>query len=150
TDRASDAERIIQARLDGGLYGPENDPFVAGAYQCALMFLGRGDFDRDVAELSYTDTFPKRRALTALMLRRNAAGFDRVLAGKRPEPDAIDSFLSGRLMARVYRALAPELTAVDVDAPASVRYWQCGLLRDDYLIHRSSILAGPPATQPAK
>ena len=149
TDKASTAERIIRARLQPRTRAGEIDPFAAGTYQCALMILGADDVEQDVIRLSRADLFPKRRALTALMLRGHPAGLDRMLADKLPDPERIDSYLSGRLIARVVRALRPDLAGVDLDAPVSVRYWQCRLLRDDYLIHRSSLTAPPaPATSP--
>ena len=61
----------------------------------------------------------------------------------RPVPnhaEAIDSFLTGRGLAEVYGTVAPSLSAFDHDAPAHVRYFQCRILRDDYLIHRRAIL----------
>jgi len=103
------------------------------------MILGADDVEADVVRLSRADLFPKRRALTALMLRRKPLGLDRMLADRLPDPEQIDSYMSGRLMARVVRALYPQLTAVDLDAGALVRYWQCRLLRDDYLIHRGRL-----------
>jgi len=139
TDKASTAEQIVRARLYPPGYPVEPDPFVAGTYQCALMILGAGGFEEDVIRLSRADLFPKRRALTALMMAGDPTGLDRMLAEKLPDPERIDSYLSGRLMARVVRALAPTLTGVDLDAPVAVRYWQCRLLRDDYLIHRQSL-----------
>jgi len=139
TQRASEVRELIEARLRGGLYGPERDPFVAGSYQCALMVLGRRDFADDIRILCYSDTFPKRRALVALLLGGDPEGFDRVLAGRDFDPAEADSYLTGRLMARVYAAVAPELPAFYVEAPAAVRHWQCQVLRDYYLIHRSSL-----------
>ncbi len=140
TGRAGEVCRLIEARLRGGLYGPERDPFVAGSYCCALVILGRRDFARDIRTLSYSDTFPKRRALTALLLAGDPEGFDRVLAAVEFDPAEADSYLTGRLMARVYAAVAPELPPFYLAGPAAVRYWQCRVLRDYYLIHRSSLL----------
>jgi len=138
-DKASQAEQIIRGRLHPTGHRTEQDPFAAGTYQCALMILGADDVEADVVRLSRADLFPKRRALTALMLRRKPLGLDRMLADRLPDPEQIDSYMSGRLMARVVRALYPQLTAVDLDAGALVRYWQCRLLRDDYLIHRGRL-----------
>lgn len=136
TDQAGAAAGAIEARL-----AAERDPFVAGSCRCALLILGRRRHADEVAELARSDTFPKRRALTALLLAGEPAGLDLLLGGERLDAGRIDSFLSGRLMARVCAAVAPELPAFDMDAPPDVRRWQCRILRDFYLIHRRSILA---------
>ncbi len=140
TDRADEAAAAVERKLAGGPLGARPDAFAAGSYKCALLMLGRGEFAGEVASLARSGFFPKRRALAALMLAGEAAGLDVVLAAARFDPETMDSFLTGRLMARVYAAVAAELPAFDVAAPPRARHWQCRLLRDFYLIHRVSIL----------
>jgi len=140
TDQADEAAAAIERKLRGGPLGAKPDAFAAGSYKCALLMLGRREFAGEVARLARSGFFPKRRALAALVLAGEAAGLDLVLAGARFEARQIDSFLTGRLMARVYAAVAAELPAFDLEAPPRARHWQCRLLRDFYLIHRVSIL----------
>jgi len=140
--RTRQAEAVaiaIESRLLGGAYGGEKDPFVAGSYHCALLILGRGEFAEQVVALAEADTFPKRRALTALVLSGHPAGLDLVFAGSQYNPVTIDGYLTGRLMARVYAATVPGWPGFDVDAPVAVRHWQCRIVRDFYLIHRRGI-----------
>ena len=136
TDQAGRVADAIEGRLRR-----QRDRFAAGSYQCALLTLGRGEYAADVAELVRSDAFPKRRALTALLLAGEPAGFDLVFGAERLDAARIDSFLTGRLMARVYAAVAADLPGFDMDAPRRVRHWQCQILRDFYLIHRPAILA---------
>jgi hypothetical protein len=63
-------------------------------------------------------------------------------AGSRKSPAEIDSYLSGMLLSRVLPAAFPPVAEYDLDAPAHVRLWQCGILRDCYLIRRGRP-AGP-------
>ena len=108
--------------------------------RCALLTLGRRQHAGAVTELARSDTFPKRRALTALVLAGEPAGFDLVLGSERLDAARIDSFLTGRLMGRVYAAVVAEMPGFDIDAPQHVRHWQCRIVRDFYLIHRRAIL----------
>jgi len=135
TDQAGPAIRAIEGKLRG-----ERDPFVGGAYRCALLTLGRRDLAEDVADLARSDRFGRRRALTALVLAGEPAGWDMVLGGEEFDPVGIDLHLTGLLMARVYGSVEPALPAFDVDAGRDVRHWQCRILRDFYLIHRRGIL----------
>ncbi len=118
----------------------ERDPFLIGSYQCALLILDHRKYAGAVAELARSDAFPKRRALTALVLAGEPEGLDMVFAAEPFDPGRMDAYLTGRLMAQVYSAVAPELPEVDVDASQAVRFWQCRIARDFYLIHRRAVL----------
>lgn len=87
-----------------------------------------------------TTDFPRSRGLTALLLGGRAEGLDLVLGAAAGSAQEIDSVLTGWLMCRVYPAVVEGLPPYDIDAPAAVRYWQCRILRDYYLIHRRAIL----------
>jgi len=139
TGDAGRARAAIEARLRGGPLGGERDPFVAGSYWAALTILGDGRFAEDLLILAGADNFPKRRALTALLLGGHPGGLDRVLAARQFDPAEADSYLTGRLMARVCAAVAPDLPPFDIDAQAWSRLWQCRILRDHYLIHRRAV-----------
>jgi len=136
TPQAGQVRGLLAARLGRAA----RDPFLAGSYRCGLLLLGRDDLAEAVVFLAVSDTFPKRRALTALLLAGRGEGLDLVLGRVRHDPEAADAALTGRLMARVYAAVVPDMPVVDVDAPAAVRHWQGRLARQHYLIHRREIL----------
>jgi len=140
TGRAEVVARALEERFARQKRRSDADPYLRGAYACALLTLGRRDLADEVRTLVESTAFPARRGLTALVLAGEAAGFDHVLAGDSFDPARMDSFLTGRLMARVYASVVPDMPAFDVEAPAAVRAWECRLLRDHYLIHRRAIL----------
>ena len=140
TDRAPAAKKTLLGKLRGGPLGPVRDPYLAGSYKCALLILGHHEFAGETISMMQKTDFPWSRGLTALLLAGRAEGFDLVLAGGAASAEEIDSYLTGRMMCRVYPAVAEGLPAYDIDAPARVRYWQCRILRDYYLIHRRAIL----------
>ncbi len=139
---AGQARDLIGRRLVGGPLGGETDPVVRGSYQCALLMLGDRCLTQRVAMLRTGQAISRRRVLTALALTGCEEGFDHVLARARFHPSMVDGYLAGRLMMRMYAALAPRMPALDIDAPAAVRYWQARICREYYLTHRRTILEG--------
>ncbi|MCD4699023.1 MAG: hypothetical protein K8R91_00410 [Phycisphaerae bacterium] len=135
TEKANRLAEIIESRLIG-----QRDQFAAGSCHCALLILNRRQYIDKVAALTESESFGRRRVLTALALAGAPTGFDRVFAGGKFNPDRIDSYLTGLLMCRVYSVVAEEMPAFDLDAAPHIRYWQCRIWRDYYLIHRRSIL----------
>lgn len=135
TTKADSLAEIIESRLIG-----QTDQFAAGSCHCALLILNRRRYIDKVAALTESESFGRRRILTALALAGAPTGFDHVFAGGKFNPGRIDSYLTGLLMCRVYSAVAEEMPAFDLDADGHIRYWQCRIWRDYYLIHRRSIL----------
>ncbi len=140
TNQAGNVAGAVEHKLNVEIARGQFNPFLASSYRCALLVLGRSEFAEEVASLARASMFPKRRALTALILAGEPAGFDLVFADERFDPVRIDSLLTGRLMARVYSAVLPEMPEFDIDAPEHVRHWQCRIQRDYYLIGRRDIL----------
>ena len=134
------AERIILNRLRGGPQRPERDPYLAGSYKCALLILGLNEFAPDVIHLVQRSDFPAGRALTALILAGKSEGLDMILGRPSVGPEEIAELLTGWMLARVLSEEIPELPTYYLTAPAGVRYWQCRIMRDYYLIHRRAIL----------
>jgi hypothetical protein len=135
--QAEAAAKIIQFQMNGGAMGVKpTDPFLLGSYHCALLILGHKEYAREAAILAHSADFPNDRALLALALAGEELGFEQVLGGPEFEPGKMDYFLAGRLLARVYRSLRPELPAFDIEAPTAVRLWQCRILHDHYIIHK--------------
>jgi hypothetical protein len=122
--------------------GSLRDPLLAGSCKCALLVLGQSQYEKDVTALVGTEGFPRQRALLALAQARRAEGFDPVLARERFDPQAIDSYLTDRLMQVAYRDLIPHLPELDLSAPPLVRQRQLQMIRDYYLLHRQEILSG--------
>ena len=140
TDRAPQVEKALLDRLRAGPLGPLRDPYLAGSYKGALLVLGHGRFADGIIAMVRTTDFPWSRGLTALLLAGKAEGLDLVLGAAAGSAEEIDSVLTGWMMCRVYPAVVEGLPPYDIDAPAAVRYWQCRILRDYYLIHRRAIL----------
>lgn len=131
------AVESLQDRL-----GSLRDPLLVGSCKCALLVLGQSQYEPDVTALVRTEGFPRQRALMALAQARRSEGFDPVLARERFDPQAIDSYLTGRLMYLAYRDLIPHLPELDLSAPPLVRQRQIQMIRDYYLLHRQEILSG--------
>lgn len=135
TDRADRLAEAIESRLLG-----QTDEYAAGSCHCALLILNRRQYIDKVVALTESESFGRRRSLTALAMAGIPTGLDLVFAGGKFDPDRTDSYLTGLLMCRVYSAIVPEMPAFDLDAAPHIRYWQCRIWRDFYLIHRRNIL----------
>jgi hypothetical protein len=120
--------------------GPEQDLFLSGTYKCALAILGQKQYVDDILLLAGAESFPRNRALIALLLSGNPAGMDLLLGGTRFDPSMMDSLLTGRLLAQVYARLAPELDEYDIEESNVAKIWQCRLMRDVYLLNRQELL----------
>ena len=140
-DRQQAAGRILQ-RLEGGPLGGEDDFFVRGAYECALLILGRRRYLPAVRRRLEILDFPQRRALTALLAAGDRAALDWLLLNPGLTDEACQELLVGRMLAEVLSAAAPELPRVDPAATDDVRYWQLRILRQACAIRRAGLKIG--------
>ena len=140
---AAAMERIT-SRLDGGVYGPETDFFVAGTYRCARLILGRNAEADRVNQLLATGSFPGRTAVTALLAAGRREALDALLWAPGRGPGGIASALIDDGLAEVLAGAAPSLPKVDLAADADLLGWQIRALRDAYAIGRADIRLGLP------
>lgn len=139
--RAAAAGRVTE-RLVGGDLGGELDPYVRGAYKCALYALGDDAYRRDVIELLRIPEFPQRRAFTALALRGDRAALQWWLEDLLDWPaDTVLLYVHTQL-GEVLAAAAPEMPTIDQAADEELRLYQAKRLRAYYLLKRGSLSFG--------
>ncbi len=136
--KATAIERI-RSRLEGGILGGETDPYVRGAYQCALLILGERQYRDDVHGLLLTGGFPQRRAGTALAAAGDAALLDWALADLNGSLGDVVYTCVNVGLGEVLAAVAPQLPRVEPAAGEDTRLWQARMLQDYYWIHRGSV-----------
>jgi len=136
------ARRRIESCLRGGALGGEDNFFVRGAYQCALLILGRRDLQPTVRQLLETAEFPQRRATTALLASGDKYALDWMLWGRRRTNDYVAFLLINKGIGEVLAACAPQLPGVDLAANRDVLDWQVRILRDTYALKRRTIQVG--------
>ena len=136
------ARQRIRSRLVGGPLGGESDPYVRGAYQCALLILGETRFRREVHRLLLTEEFPQRRAVTALCAAGNREALDWILADLHGWPQDVPFLLINTAIGEVLEAVSPELPRVDAAADQDTQMWQARILQDYYRIHRRNVRLG--------
>jgi len=142
--RSGPAQQVaegIKSRLEQSPYIDQAAPFLAGTYRCALLMLTREEYRDVVIALLQSRGFPKFRAIWALVAAGEPMGFDMVFAETRFRPSEIDFYLGRSLVYMLYSKVIPQMPVYDVQAPLVVRYWQCRLCRDYYLIHRATIIS---------
>jgi len=139
---AARARELIASRLEGGVFGPEDDFFTAGAYRCALLILGRQDQAATVRELLGTKDFPQRRAFTALAAAGKRGATDWLLWNPQIGREDIAFLLIGKGLAEVLAAAAPDLPTVDECAGTDLLHWQVRILQDEYAIRRGRLAIG--------
>lgn len=145
TDEQKDAaRRRITSRLVGGPLGGEDDPYVRGAYRCALLILGEDQLD-EVRQLMDLGEFPQRRGLTALLAAGDLQTLDGLIFSPRLHDESLAFLLVNKGIAEVLAAALPQLPTVDVSAEQDLRIWQVRILRDTYGIRRKAL---SPALQP--
>ncbi|MCD6377776.1 MAG: hypothetical protein J7L99_02865, partial [Planctomycetes bacterium] len=141
TNLASQVAEGIKNRLERSPYIEQSAPYLAGTYRCALLMLSQQRYRDMVIALSQSSAFPKFRAVWALITVGEPMGFDYVLGRANFNPDEMDTYLGRSLLYRIYSKAIPQLPEYDIQAPKVVRYWQCRLCRDYYLIHRAEIIS---------
>jgi hypothetical protein len=143
TDKQKQAARQrITSRLVGGPRGGEDDPYVRGAYRCALGILGEDQLD-EIRQLMNLGEFPQRRGLTALLMAGDLRTLDGLFFSPRLHDESIVFLLVNKGIADVLAAALPQLPTVDVAAEQDLRIWQVRILRDTYGIRRKA-LSPPP------
>jgi len=145
TDEQKDAaRRRITSRLVGGPRGGEDDPYVRGAYRCALLILG-DDQLAEIRQLMDLGEFPQRRGLTALLAAGDLRTLDGLIFSARLHDESLAFLLVNKGITEVLAAALGQLPTVDVAAEQDLRVWQVRILRDTYRIRRKDLL---PALQP--
>jgi len=138
---------MATGRIEHYLAG-ETDLFQAGAYKCALLVLGRGEYRPAVRELLATRQFSRRRALTALLVVGNQSGFDWLLipAGPAGLSDSdLAELLTGKALAEVLAACAPDLPVPPAwvgQAGGDLLDWRMRILRYTYAVTRDEMRLG--------
>ena len=141
-EQADWAAERIHSRLVGGELGGEDDFYVAGAYRCALLILGREDFRQPVRELLGTGEFPQRRVVTAMLAAGDRKALDWLLWNPQLSLEDSEFLLVEKGLADVLAELAADLPPVDVAADRALRLWQVRILRDFYAIRRAEVQPG--------
>ncbi|MCE5328583.1 MAG: hypothetical protein LLG01_19440 [Planctomycetaceae bacterium] len=136
--KAAALARIVP-RLQGK--NQEDDPYAAGAYRCALLILGDGNF-KQVRQLAENREFPQRRVLTALLWAGDVRCLDNVLWTPSLTSQEVAYLLINKGIAEVIAALVSDLPAVDAVVSPRVMHWQTQILRDAYLLRRPQLKSG--------
>ena len=145
TDKQKDAaRRRITSRLVGGPRGGEDDPYVRGAYRCALLILGEDQIS-EIRQLMDLGEFPQRRGLTALLAAGDLRTLDGLIFSPRLHDESLAFLLVNKGIAEVLAAALPDLPTVDVSAEQDLRIWQVRILRHTYSIRRKAL---SPALKP--
>ncbi|MCE5276923.1 MAG: HEAT repeat domain-containing protein [Planctomycetaceae bacterium] len=140
-DQKAAALARIVPRVQGS--SRETDPYTAGAYQCALLMLGDGNFDA-VRRLASNREFPQRRVLTALLWAGDVRCLDEILWTPSLTNQEVAYLLINKGIAEVVAALVKDLPPVDAVASPAVMHWQTQILRDAYLLRRGQLKSGAP------
>ena len=135
-------KRSAVERISSHLAGGEDDFYVKGAYECALLMLGRDDMRRTVHGLLEVGEFPQRRVITALCAVGDRKALDWLLWNPQISPDDVVSLLTVRGIGEVLAATSPKLPRVDVAAEENLQLWQVRILRDTYAIGRANVSLG--------
>ncbi len=135
------AKKRIESRLSGPLGGEDNF-YLRGAYQCALLILGESGFQPTVRQLLATSDFPQRRAMTALLAAGDLYALDWLLCQTRHRQKYIAFLLINKGLGEVLAACAPSLPRVDTAASEDLLHWQVRILRETYAIRRQEISLG--------
>jgi hypothetical protein len=116
-----------------------------GTAQCALLILGRQDAREEARLLLTSDDFPRRRALTALLIDGDHWTLDWLLWNVyRPSGD-LPSLLVEQGISDVLAATAPQLPRPSAALQPASQYWQCNLLKQMYGLFRNQLeLGGRP------
>jgi hypothetical protein len=133
------ASERIESRLTGGPFGREDDFLVRGTYQCALLILGESDLRQTVRELLHSGDFPRRRAMTALLVAGDRYALDWLLLDPRVTDETVTQLLLDDALADVLHACAPQLPVPNAAAGSDLRDWCVRILRDTYAIRRDTI-----------
>ena len=135
------ARQRIESRL-GGPLGGEDDFFVRGAYQCALLMLGDTDRRLAVRELLSTPDFPQRRAATSLLAIGDKHALDWMFWAPQRNDADVAFLLINKGIDEVLAVCAPTLPTVDRSAGEDLLHWQVRILRDAYALRRETIELG--------
>ena len=133
------ARRRITSRLVGGPRGGEDDPYVRGAYRCALLILGDDKQLDEIRQLMSLGEFPQRRGLTALLAAGDLQTLDGLMFTPRLHDESLAFLLINKGIAEVLTVVLPTLPTVDMAAEQDLRVWQVRILRDTYCIRRKSL-----------
>jgi hypothetical protein len=128
------ARRRIVGRLDGGLYGGEDNPLVRGAYQCALLIAGDESRRPAVRTLLRSIDFPQRRAMTALLVTGDRDALDWLLTNPAVSDWSVAHLLLDRGIAEVLADTHPQLPLPWPAAEKDLLFHQIRWLRHAYLL----------------
>lgn len=133
---------LATERIEGRLTGREISLRLRGTYRCALLILGQREHLDSVRLLLATGDFPRRRALTALLLAGDKETLDWLLAPGGQADDDVAFALVNEAGAEVLTACTPDLPTVAWWASRDLLSWQVRLLRYSYAIKRETIKIG--------
>jgi len=136
--RGTAAERIA-SRLAGKDLGGEDDPYVIGAYQCALLMLGRDDLRDKVHQLLELGEFPQRRVITALCVAGDLDVLDWLALSPWISDKDVAFLLVNKGIGEVLAATVGALPTVDPAAEEDLRHWQTRILRASCVILRDEL-----------
>jgi hypothetical protein len=130
-EKAFATERITE-RL--GVPGAgEDNPYVRGAYHGALLMLGDEQYRETVQTLLTLESFPQRRALTALLVAQDKGALEWLIWNAQVSDQTVLQLLAGRRLDDVLTGVT-SLPAVDLSAPNVVRLESIARLRATYAI----------------
>ena len=141
--KALAGERIA-SRLAGGRLGGEDDPYVTGAYQCALLILGHKDLHGEVRRLLDLGEFPQRRVITALCVAGDLDVLDWMVLSPWIRNEDVTFLLINKGIGEVLAATIRPLPTVDAAAEEDLRHWQVRILRAACVILRDELEAAAP------
>ena len=120
----------------------EDDFMTLGAYRCALLVLGQNEQFKHVRTLRKMSSFPRRRAITALLASGDADTIDWLLLNpRRPIEDAADMLVTLRLGEVLDRTVAT-LGGVDLAGDGQMQQWQARLMRHRWAVGRGGLVVG--------
>lgn len=137
------ARQRIEQRLKGP-YGNEDNFFVIGAYQCALLMLGRDDLRPTVLRLLATPDFPQRRAMTALLAVGEPTALDWLLETPDRSEQGVVFLLIQKGIGEVTQAAVPDLPRVSAAVDGEHRAWQVRRMQDVWGVQGRRLRVGLP------
>ncbi len=116
-----------------------------GTAQCALLILGQQDVREDVRVLMTSEDFPRRRALTALLIDGDRWTLDWLLWNVYRSFDDLPGLLVDQGVNNVLAATAPQLPRPSVALQPATQRWQSDILKQVYGLFRNQLeLGGRP------
>jgi len=136
-------QRISERLNPGDTHSGEDDPVLAGRYRCALLILGQTDMMQVVRDQRNNSGHAIPAAMTALILSGDSETMDYLMYNTQIPLNDIAAYVVYDGLDRVLATIAPKLPTIDTSAKVPIQLWQANIMRDYYMIHRSSLGLGP-------